>query len=94
MRVRGFVLFAVSSTGVHVTPRIRVDGERCRGHAICALLLSAHVELDEWGYPLIDTAALPDRRALRAARRAERACPRQALHISAERGGRAGGDPR
>lgn len=64
-----------------MTHKVDIDGERCRGHAICALLLSGHVDLDEWGYPLVDAATLRGRRALKAARRAERACPRQALHV-------------
>jgi ferredoxin len=72
---------AAPAARVLMNPEVHIDGERCRGHAICALLLSAHVDLDQWGYPLIDAATLRGRRALKAARRAERACPQHALHV-------------
>ncbi len=61
--------------------RLHIDGERCRGHGICALLLAEHVDLDDWGYAVLDQAAVNSRRSARRARRAVRACPQQALHL-------------
>jgi ferredoxin len=57
-----------------------VDPVACDGHGVCAELLPEMVELDPWGYPIIDTAPMPP--ALdRQARRAVAACPRLALHL-------------
>lgn len=61
--------------------RITVDPVRCAGHGLCALLLEERVTLDEWGYPRVDAEPLDDGRPARRARRAARACPRQALAV-------------
>jgi ferredoxin len=63
--------------------RITVDPVRCRGHGICALLAPDHIDLDRWGYPVVDAATLTTRRDRRRARRAARACPQRALHVQA-----------
>jgi ferredoxin len=53
----------------------------CGGHGVCAELLPELIELDEWGYPLIDPGEIPA--ALeRQARRAISACPALALKLS------------
>jgi ferredoxin len=52
----------------------------CSGHGVCAELLPELVELDEWGYPIIDPGEIPD--ALdRQARKAVSACPALALKL-------------
>jgi ferredoxin len=64
--------------------RLYVDWTRCDGHGACAELLPELLVADEWGFPL----AKGDERdpvvpsALeRHARRAQRACPLQALKL-------------
>lgn len=60
--------------------RLRVDPVACDGIALCAHLAPNAVELDRWGFPIVVGRDLaPDEVA--AARRAVRACPRQALWI-------------
>lgn len=63
----------------HVPVRLRVDPLACEGIGLCAQLAGRAVELDRWGYPIIE--AHLDTRDLGAARRAVRACPRKALWI-------------
>ena len=60
-----------------------VDPVRCSGHGICALMLPERVDLDRWGYPIVDTSSIASRRVQRQARRAARACPRKALVLTA-----------
>ena len=45
---------------------MRVNPILCDGHGLCAELLPETIELDEWGYPIIEQAPLP--RSLEAAR--------------------------
>ena len=62
---------------------LRVNRIACSGHGDCAELLPEWVELDEWGYPVVDGEPLP--RQLEAhARRAAAACP--TLAVIVERG--------
>ena len=59
---------------------LRVNPILCDGHGLCAELLPEAIELDEWGYPIIEQAPLP--RSLEAhARRAVAACPVLALRL-------------
>jgi len=59
--------------------RIRIDPTACTGHGVCADLLPERIELDEWGFPIIQPE-VP--RSLAAhARRAVRACPVLALRL-------------
>jgi ferredoxin len=52
----------------------------CDGHGLCAELLPERIELDEWGYPIVDGAPVP--RSLEpVARRAVAACPVLALRL-------------
>jgi ferredoxin len=56
----------------------------CEGHGICAELLPEHITLDDWGFPIIDRAAIPERR-LADARRAVKHCPALALRLRQDR---------
>jgi ferredoxin len=59
-----------------VSEHLRVNPIACEAHGMCAELLPELIELDDWGYPLVDGRDVPDE--LRAhARRA--ACPTLAL---------------
>jgi ferredoxin len=60
---------------------VRVDPIACDGHGLCAELFPERIELDDWGYPLIDPA--PVTSDLEAhARRAVAACPKLALRLA------------
>lgn len=59
--------------------RLRLDPTACAGHGLCADLLPENVELDEWGYPLID-ADVPDHLAAHASATVS-ACPALALRL-------------
>ena len=70
--------------------RLRIDRIRCDGHGLCAELLPELVELDDWGYPILSGAPVPEH--LREhAQRAVAACPVLALRLELTRdgGGRA-----
>ena len=56
-----------------------VDPVACDGRGVCAEMLPERIELDRWGYPLIEGEISPplDDTAVRAVR----SCPRQALHL-------------
>jgi ferredoxin len=52
----------------------------CVGHGACAELVPELIELDEWGYPIIDSHEVPV--ALeRQVRKAVSACPALALKL-------------
>jgi ferredoxin len=58
--------------------RLVVDPIACNGHGICAELFPERIRLDDWGYPIIDPAAVPHDLEGHA-RRAVQACPALAL---------------
>ncbi len=58
--------------------RIVVNPITCVGHGICAELLPERIELDPWGYPIIDPKPLPPHLEAHA-KRAVAACPTLAL---------------
>jgi ferredoxin len=59
---------------------LRVNPILCDAHGLCGELLPERIELDEWGYPIIDEAPVP--RSLEPhARRAVAACPLRALRL-------------
>ncbi len=73
---------------VTVRPRretLRVNPIACSGHGVCAELLPELIELDEWGYPIVDHAPLSPGLE-REARRAVAACPELALKLLPESG--------
>jgi ferredoxin len=65
--------------------RIRVNPIDCVGHGLCAELLPEWIELDDWGYPILNGPDLPPE-LLQHARRAAKRCPTQALSLDSEGG--------
>jgi ferredoxin len=67
---------------------LRVNPIACDGHGLCAELLPELIQLDDWGYPIVDARPVP--KGLRShARRAVDACPTLALALArAERAAR------
>ncbi len=57
---------------------LRVDPTRCTGVGICARVAGEMIELDRWGFPIIDNEFTISPRRLA---RAVRACPRAALFV-------------
>jgi ferredoxin len=64
--------------------RLRVNPIMCEAHGLCAELLPELIRLDDWGYPIIDEAAIP-RELLGLARKAADACPTLALLVDEDR---------
>jgi ferredoxin len=62
--------------------RVRVDPIACAGHGVCAELFPERIRLDDWGYPIIDEAPIPDE-LMGHAKRAAAACPKLALKLAA-----------
>jgi ferredoxin len=58
--------------------RLRVNMIACDAHGLCAELLPELIRLDDWGYPIIETADVPPQLE-GLARRAADACPTLAL---------------
>jgi len=58
--------------------RVRVNPITCEAHGLCAEMLPEWVQLDEWGYPVIDGDPLPHQLTAHA-RRAAAACPTLAI---------------
>ena len=61
-------------------PVLAVDRIRCDGYGMCAELLPELIDLDDWGYPILATAAVPNN-LLPLARRAVETCPVLALRL-------------
>jgi len=60
--------------------KLVVDPTACSGHGLCAELLPELIELDRWGFPLLDRGEV-DPNLLDHAQRAVRACPAAALKL-------------
>ena len=58
----------------------RVDAIACDGHGVCAELFREWIRLDDWGYPIVSDAPIPDE-LIAHARRAVNACPKVALRL-------------
>ncbi len=67
-----------------MSARLKVDMIACDAHGVCAELLPEHIGLDEWGYPVVSPAPLPEHLAGHA-RRAVALCPRLALRLTGNR---------
>ena len=59
-----------------------IDRIKCDGHGVCADLVPELIELDDWGYPIIRSGAIPQS-VLPHARRAVSGCPTLALRLQA-----------
>jgi ferredoxin len=66
--------------------RLEVNPIACAGHGLCAELFPEWIELDDWGYPIIDSGPIPEE-LMTHARRAVDACPKLALAIKARAAG-------
>jgi ferredoxin len=60
---------------------LQIDRIRCDGHGLCAELLPELISLDDWGYPILKSAAIPAH-STEYARRAVDACPVLALRLA------------
>jgi len=60
--------------------KLKVDMIACDGRGVCAELLPERIELDDWGYPIIDPSPISGV-VLEHARRAVAACPVLALKL-------------
>ena len=58
-----------------------IDRIACDGFGMCAELLPELLELDDWGYPIVKSAAVPDA-LLDHARRAAAICPVLAIKLA------------
>lgn len=61
--------------------QIVIDRIRCDGHGMCAELLPEMISLDDWGYPIIKSGAIPAS-LVDHAQRAVKACPVFALRLA------------
>lgn len=59
---------------------IAVQRIQCDGFGMCAELLPELIELDDWGYPIVASGAVPGQ-LLDHARRAVAVCPALALRL-------------
>ena len=62
---------------------LRVDMIRCFGNGVCAELFPEWIDVDDWGYPIVRSVAVPAH-LLKHARRAVHACPAAALSLTTE----------
>jgi ferredoxin len=63
---------------------LRVNPIACEAHGLCAELFPERIELDEWGYPIVNDDVPPELE--KHARRAAAECPTLALRLSRRRG--------
>lgn len=61
-----------------MSTQLRLNPIACEAHGFCAELFPERISLDEWGYPIVDSAPIPEP-LLEHARRAAAACPTMAL---------------
>ena len=59
---------------------LHVDPIACAGHGVCADLFPDWIRLDDWGFPMVNPAAIPLER-LADARWAADNCPALALRL-------------
>ncbi|HVK20332.1 MAG TPA: ferredoxin [Actinokineospora sp.] len=64
-----------------MTQHLKVDMITCDGHGVCAELVPELIGLDEWGYPIVSTAAVPET-ALKHVKKAVKLCPKLALRLT------------
>lgn len=61
--------------------RVKVDGDRCQGHARCHALAPAVFEVDEYGFALAGEFEVPVEE-LDAAEDAAQGCPERAIALA------------
>ena len=61
-------------------PILRVNPIACDAHGLCAELFPERVQLDDWGFPIVDSRPIP-RRLQAHAQRAVAECPKRALGL-------------
>jgi ferredoxin len=66
--------------------RLQLDPLTCRAHGLCAQELPEAIQLDEWGYPILDAAPVAQH-LISQARAAANACPVLALRLVTFRSG-------
>ena len=66
--------------------RLIVDPIACDGRGLCAELLPELITLDDWGFPVVTNADVPERLRGEAAA-VVRLCPRLALRLRRVRSG-------
>lgn len=69
--------------------KLRVNPISCVAHGLCAEMLPELVELDEWGYPVVNGEAVPITLVAQA-RRTVAGCPTLALRLDGTPGRHAG----
>ena len=67
-----------------MTIRIRVDIIACDGRGVCADIFPERIQLDDWGYPILDPTPI-GAATIEHARRAVAACPVLALRLEQQR---------
>jgi ferredoxin len=58
--------------------KLQVNPIACEAHGLCAELFPEWIELDDWGYPIVDDRPIPASLIAHAERAAD-ACPTLAL---------------
>ncbi len=58
-----------------------VDPIACDGHGLCAELFPERIQLDDWGFPVVDPTPIPAPLGSHA-RRAVSGCPKAALRLA------------
>jgi ferredoxin len=66
-----------------MSKRLSIDPIACDGHGLCAELFPEWIELDDWGYPIINQSPIP-RNLEEHARRATKECPKLALRLASD----------
>ena len=67
-----------------MSAHLEIDPIACAGHGVCAEVFPEWIELDDWGYPIVDGGPIPEQLLVHA-RRAAAACPKLALAIRERR---------
>jgi ferredoxin len=65
-----------------MSDHLEVNPIACAGHGLCAEIFPEWIELDDFGYPIVDGSPIPQELMVHA-RRAAAACPKLALAIRA-----------
>lgn len=68
-----------------MSAELAIDWTRCDGHGLCAELMPEAIKRDEWGFPIIDRAAVSKVSAAgdQALKRVVSVCPALALRLEA-----------